>query len=81
MTKVINSPCAASRARVDCLRISSRSGFINKPISSQTTGARACVREEEERSAIRCREAYFRAWRNYVLRGDAEVRLLPLLGV
>ena len=68
MTKVINSPCAASRARVDCLRISSRSGFINKPISSQTTGARACVREE--RSAIRCREAYFRAWRIAKFGGD-----------
>ena len=68
MTKVINSPCAASRARVDCLRISSQSGFINKPISSQTTGAR--TRAREGGAAIRCREAYFRAWRIAKFGGD-----------
>ena len=65
--KVVNSQGAASRARVDCL-LCSQSGFIDKPISSQTTGARACVREE--RSAIRCREAYFRAWRIAKFGGD-----------
>ena len=58
--EVINSP-AASCARADCQRNSSQSGFINKPSSSQTTGARGRVREGGV--AIRCREAYFRAWR------------------
>ena len=58
MTKVINSPCDASRARVDCQRISSQSGYVHIP-SSQTTGARTRVREGSP--AIRCREAYFRA--------------------
>ena len=43
MTKVINSPCAASRARVDCVPYSSQSGFIDKPCSSQTTCVRARV--------------------------------------
>ena len=68
MTKVINSPCAASCARVDCQRISSQSGFIDKPSSSQTTGARVRVREGGV--AIRCREAYFRAWRIAKFGGD-----------
>ena len=65
--EVINShsaPCA----RVDCQRNSSQSGFIDKPISSQTTGAGARVREG--RAAIRCREAYFRAWRIAKFGGD-----------
>ena len=61
MTKVINSPCAASRARVDCVPYSSQSGFIDKPSSSQTTCAR--VRVREGLSPIRDHEAYFRAWR------------------
>ena len=45
MTKVINSPCAASRARVDCVPYSSQSGFIDKPFSSQSTCASVRVRE------------------------------------
>ena len=65
--RVVNSQGAASRARVDCLH-SSQSGFIDKPISSQTTGAGARVREG--RAAIRCREAYFRAWRIAKFGGD-----------
>ena len=68
MTKVINSPCAASRARVDCLPYSSQSGFINKPSSSQTTHARARTREAH--AAIRNPEAYFRAWRMAKFGGD-----------
>ena len=52
---------------MDCLH-SSQSGFIDKPISSQTTGAGARVREG--RAAIRCREAYFRAWRIAKFGGD-----------
>ena len=44
MTRVINSPCAASRARVDCVQYSSQSGFIDKPCSSQSTCARVRVR-------------------------------------
>ena len=71
MKQELSTDAASSRARVDCLhssQSSSQSGFINKPISSQTTGARACVREE--RSAIRCREACFRAWRIAKFGGD-----------
>ena len=64
MTKVINSPCAASRARVDCLpygsQSSSQSGYKYIP-SSQTTPARA--RTCEAHAAIRNPEAYFRARR------------------
>ena len=63
--KVINSPRAC--ARVDCQRNSSQSGYIN--ISrSQTTGA--CARVREGGTAIRCREAYFRAWRIAKFGGD-----------
>ena len=40
----IKARSAASRARVDCLH-SSQSGFIDKPISSQTTSAGARVRD------------------------------------
>ena len=68
MTKVINSPCAASRARVDCLPYSSQSGFINKPSSSQTTPARASALARL--SPIHDREAYFRAWRMAKFGGD-----------
>ena len=68
MTKVINSPCAASRARVDCVQYSSQSGFIDKPFSSQSTCARARVREGL--SPIRDHEAYFRAWRVAKFGGD-----------
>ena len=56
---IVNShsaPCA----RVDCLPYSSQSGYVHIH-SSQTTGARPRVRESG--AAIRCREAYFRAWR------------------
>ena len=61
--KVIDRPRA--RVRVDCQRISSQSGYNNIP-SSQTTGARARTREGD----IRCREAYFRAWRIAKFGGD-----------
>ena len=50
-----------ARARVNCLPYSSQSGFIDKPFSSQSTCARARVREAHP--AIRNPEAYFRAWR------------------
>ncbi len=66
MTKVINSPCAASRARVDCLPYSSQSGFINKPSSSQST----CARTRARLSPIHDHEAYFRAWRMAKFGGD-----------
>ena len=68
MTKVINSPCAASRARADCVPYSSQSGFIDKPCSSQTTCVRARVCEAHP--AIRNPEAYFRAWRVAKFGGD-----------
>ena len=68
MTKVINSPCAASRARVDCVPYSSQSGFIDKPCCSQSTPAR--VRVREGLSPIRDHEAYFRAWRVAKFGGD-----------
>ena len=68
MTKVINSPCAASRARVDCVPYSSQSGFIDKPCGSQSTCAR--VRVREGLSPIRDHEAYFRAWRVAKFGGD-----------
>ena len=61
--KVIDRPRA--RVRVDCQRISSQSGYNNIP-SSQTTGARARTRG----NTIRCREAYFRAWRIAKFGGD-----------
>jgi hypothetical protein len=69
--QVVNKPGAAWRARVDCVhssQSSSQTGFIDKPISSQTTGASA--RTREGRAAIRCREAYFRAWRIAKFGGD-----------
>ena len=69
--KVINSPASRTCARVDCLpngsQSSSQSGYIDIP-SSQTTGERARVREGGV--AIRCREAYFRAWRIAKFGGD-----------
>ena len=68
MTKVINSPCAASRARVNCVPYSSQSGFIDKPCSSQSTCAR--VRVRGRLSPIRDHEAYFRAWRVAKFGGD-----------
>ena len=69
MTKVINSPCAASRARVDCVPDSSQSGFIDKPCSSQTT----CVRARGGLSPIRDHESYFRAWRVAKFGGDFDL--------
>ena len=68
MTRVINSPCAASRARVDCVPYSSQSGFIDKPCCSQSTPAR--VRVREGLSPIRDHESYFRAWRVAKFGGD-----------
>ena len=65
MQKVINSPASRTCARVDCQRISSQSGYNNIP-SSQITGARVRTREGD----IRCREAYFRAWRIAKFGGD-----------
>ena len=67
MKQELSTSALPSRARVDCLHCS-QSGFIDKPISSQTTGAR--VRVREGRAAIRCREAYFRAWRIAKFGGD-----------
>ena len=61
--KVIDRPRAS--VRVDCQRISSQSGYNNIP-SSQTMGARVRTREGD----IRCREAYFRAWRIAKFGGD-----------
>ena len=66
MTEVINSPASRARACVDCN--CSQSGFIYKPISSQTTGAR--TRTREAHAAIRNPEAYFRAWREAKFGGD-----------
>ena len=68
--KVINSP-DASCARVDCVhgsQSSSQSGFIDKPISSQTTPAR--VRVREGLPPIANPVAYFRAWRGAKWGGD-----------
>ena len=65
--KVIDRAASRTGARVDCQRNSSQSGYIHIP-SSQTTGARARVREGG--TAIRCREAYFRAWRIAKFGGD-----------
>ena len=44
MKQELSTGAAPSRARVGCLH-SSQSGFIDKPISSQTTSAGARVRE------------------------------------
>ena len=60
-------PDAPRRARVDCQRNSSQSGYVHIP-RSQTAGARGRVREGG--AAIRCREAYFRAWRIAKFGGD-----------
>ena len=69
--KVIDRAASRTGARVDCQRnssqSSSQSGYIHIPCS-QTTGARARVREGG--TAIRCREAYFRAWRIAKFGGD-----------
>ena len=69
--KVIDRAASRTGARVDCQRnssqSSSQSGYIHIPCS-QTTGARARVREGG--AAIRCREAYFRAWRIAKFGGD-----------
>ena len=65
--KVIDRAASRTGARVDCQRNSSQSGYIHIPCS-QTTGARARVREGG--AAIRCREAYFRAWRIAKFGGD-----------
>ena len=68
--EVINNPASRTCARVDCLPYSSQSGFINKPISCQTTGAR--VRAREAHPAIRNPEAYFKAWRKAKFGGDID---------
>ena len=65
--KVVNRPASRTCARVDCQRNSSQSGYVHIP-SSQTTGARPRVRGSGV--AIRCREAYFRAWRIAKFGGD-----------
>ena len=62
--KVINSEASRTCACADCvpgIQTGSQTGFIDKPISSQT--APACVRTREGRAAIRNPEAYFKAWR------------------
>ena len=69
--KVINSPASRMCARVDCVhgsQSSSQSGFIDKPISSQTAPAR--VRTREGHAAIRNPKAYFKAWREAKFGGD-----------
>ena len=62
--KVIDSPASRTCARVDCVRYSTQtstqSGFINKPICSQSTRART----REGLPALRNPKAYFDAWRN-----------------
>ena len=63
-SKVINSPASRMCARVDCVhgrQSSSRSGFIDKPNSSQSTPAR--VRVREGLPPIANPAAYFKAWR------------------
>ena len=65
--KVVNRPASRTCAHVDCQRNSSQSGYVHIP-RSQTTGARGRVREGG--AAIRCREAYFRAWRIAKFGGD-----------
>ena len=69
--KVINSPASRMCAHVDCLpgrQTGSQSGFIDKPISSQTAPAR--VRTREGHAAIRNPKAYFKAWREAKFGGD-----------
>ncbi len=69
--KQVANASAASCAHVDCVhssQSSSQTGFIDKPIRSQTTGAgaRAC----EGRRPIANPAAYFRAWREAKWGGD-----------
>lgn len=63
-----DTPPAASCERVDCVQTSSQSGFINKPICSQTAGASARVREG--RRHVANPSAYFKAWREAKWGGD-----------
>ena len=53
---------------MDCVQTSSQSGFIDKPSSSQTTGAGARVREGLR--PIAKPDAYFKAWREAKWCGD-----------
>ena len=69
--KVINSPATAfACARVDCVQYSTQtstqSGFIDKPICSQTTRART----REGLTPLRNPKAYFDAWRSATV-GDS----------
>ena len=73
--KVINSPAPAlACARVDCVQYSTQtstqtstqSGFIDKPICSQTTRART----REGLPPLRNPKAYFDAWRSATV-GDS----------
>ena len=69
--KQVANADAASCARVDCVhssQSSSQTGFINKPIRSQTTGAGARVREG--RRSVANPDAYFKAWREAKFGGD-----------
>ena len=58
--KVVNSPVSRTHARVDCVQSSqssSQTGFINKPIRSQTTGAGARVRAKKTQRFARISNA------------------------
>ena len=69
--KVVNSPASRMCARVDCVhgrQSSSRSGFIDKPNSSQSTPAR--VRVREGLPPIADPAAYFKAWHEAKWGGD-----------
>ena len=70
-SRVVNSHASRMCARVDCVhgrQSSSRSGFIDKPNSSQSTPAR--VRMREGLPPIANPAAYFKAWREAKWGGD-----------
>ena len=68
--KVINRRASRTCARVDCVQYSTQtstqSGFIDKPICSQTTRART----REGLPPLRNPKAYFDAWRSATV-GDS----------
>ena len=63
---VNNSGPSRTCARVVCAHTGRQTGFINKPVSSQTT----CARARGARGEIRDPEAYFKVWRERVLGED-----------
>ena len=69
MTKVVNKQStepSRAHARVDCTQSSTQSGFINKPVCSQSTRIRA----REGLPALHNPKAYFDVWRSATA-GDA----------